>query len=201
MKGGNNMEPITVHTGKSVALMRNDIDTDQIIPKQFLKNILKTGYGIHAFYDWRYLKGSGRPNPDFILNQPSSKGATILVTGNNFGCGSSREHAAWAIKDWGFKVIIAGGYSDIFYMNCTKNGLLPIVLPQAARDVLAKATPEETITVDLVHQKVKYNDHEFAFDINPTWKEKFISGIDDIDLTMSHEQEIEDYEAQIPSFG
>jgi 3-isopropylmalate/(R)-2-methylmalate dehydratase small subunit len=123
------------------------------------------------------------------------------VTGNNFGCGSSREHAAWAIKDWGFKVIIAGGYSDIFYMNCTKNGLLPIVLPQAARDILAKATPEETITVDLEHQKVKYYDREFAFDINPTWKEKFINGIDDIDLTMSHEQEIEAFEAQIPSFG
>ncbi|ANK60483.1 MULTISPECIES: 3-isopropylmalate dehydratase small subunit [Loigolactobacillus] len=193
------MEPITVHTGKSVALMRNDVDTDQIIPKQFLKNILKTGFGIHLFYDWRYLK-NGRPNPDFILNQPTSKGATILVTGNNFGCGSSREHAAWALKDWGFKVIIAGGYSDIFYMNCTKNGLLPIVLPQTARDILAKATPEETITIDLVHQRVKYANHEFTFEINPTWKDKFLKGTDDIDLTMTYEDQITAFEAKMPVF-
>lgn len=194
------MEAITVHTGKAVALMRNDIDTDQIIPKQFLKNILKTGFGINAFFDWRYDK-AGRPNPDFILNKPSSKGATILITGNNFGCGSSREHAAWAIKDWGFKVIIAGGYSDIFYMNCTKNGLLPIVLPQAARDVLAQATPDEKVTIDLAHQKVSYQDHIYQFDINPTWKEKFLKGIDDIDLTLSHIDEIEAFEAKRETFG
>jgi 3-isopropylmalate dehydratase, small subunit len=115
------MEPITTVTSTTIPLMKENIDTDQIIPKQFLKNILKVGYGRNLFFDWRYI-GPNKPNPDFILNKPERQGAEILVTGDNFGCGSSREHAVWALKDFGFKVVIAGGYSDIFYMNSTKTG-------------------------------------------------------------------------------
>ena len=114
------MKAITTITQRTVPIMKENIDTDQLIPKQFLKNILKVGYGKDLFYDWRYLSGN-KPNPDFILNKPERQGAKILITGDNFGCGSSREHAVWALKDYGFEVVIAGGYSDIFYMNSTKN--------------------------------------------------------------------------------
>ncbi|AUJ31122.1 MAG: 3-isopropylmalate dehydratase small subunit [Liquorilactobacillus nagelii] len=193
------MEAITIHQGTTIPLMNNNIDTDQIIPKQFLKNILKIGYGKHLFNDWRYLD-DGTPNPDFILNAPERKNATILISGDNFGCGSSREHAAWALKDWGFKIIIAGSYSDIFFMNCTKNGLLPITLPQSARDYLAQLAPDQTITIDLPHQKVSCPSKTYSFDIDATWKEKFIQGIDDIDLTLQHAQEIHDFEKKIPVF-
>ena len=131
------MEPIKVHNGKTVALMNNNIDTDQIIPKVFLKRIEKTGFGAFVFDEWRFLK-NGDPNPEFPLNDADRQEATILVTGDNFGCGSSREHAAWALKDYRFRVIIAGSYSDIFYMNSLKNGLLLIELPQEQRDALAQ---------------------------------------------------------------
>lgn len=144
------MEAIKIHKGTTLPLMNNNIDTDQIIPKQFLKNILKVGYGNHLFHDWRFLD-NGSPNPKFILNRPEYKDATILITGDNFGCGSSREHAAWALKDWGFKIIIAGSYSDIFFMNCTKNGILPIVLPQIAREKFAQLASNDEITVSLLH--------------------------------------------------
>ncbi len=124
------MKKITTINSGVIPLMRDNIDTDQIIPKQFLKNILKSGYGRNLFYDWRYKATSKEANPDFILNKPEYKQAQILVTGENFGCGSSREHAVWALKDYGFQVVIAGSYSDIFYMNSTKNGLLAIELPK-----------------------------------------------------------------------
>ncbi|KRM05686.1 MAG: 3-isopropylmalate dehydratase small subunit [Liquorilactobacillus ghanensis] len=194
------MDAITIHQGTTIPLMNNNIDTDQIIPKQFLKNILKIGYGKHLFHDWRYLD-DGTPNPDFILNAPERQQATILISGDNFGCGSSREHAAWALKDWGFKIIIAGSYSDIFFMNCTKNGLLPIILPQAARQHLAKLAPDQVITVDLPQQKVSCPDQTYFFKIDATWKNKFIQGIDDIDLTLQHAQEINDFEQNIPTFN
>ncbi|KRM02036.1 3-isopropylmalate dehydratase small subunit [Limosilactobacillus gastricus] len=193
------MEPIVVHTGTTIPIMNDDIDTDQIIPKQFLKNLLKTGYENALFYNWRYLP-DGRPDPKFILNAPERQAATILITGSNFGSGSSREHAAWALKDWGIRVVIAGSFSDIFYMNCTKNGVLPIKLPQAARDQLARLNSDQAIVVDLPHQVVKNGEYTYPFEIDQTWKEKFISGDDDIDITMKHIQEIEAYEAQIPQY-
>ncbi|WP_137601488.1 3-isopropylmalate dehydratase small subunit [Paucilactobacillus nenjiangensis] len=193
------MEPITIVTNKSVPLMNDNIDTDQLIPKQFLKNILKVGFGKNLFYDWRYL-APNKPNPDFILNHDERKDARILITGENFGCGSSREHAVWALKDYGFRVVIAGGYSDIFYMNSTKNGLLAIVLPKEQRDILAKAGADEEVVVDLPNQEVRYRDDHFKFDIDPLWKNKFINGLDDIAITMQYEDKIREYEAKIPNF-
>ncbi len=193
------MEPITIVTNKSVPLMNDNIDTDQLIPKQFLKNILKVGFGKNLFYDWRYL-APNKPNPDFILNHDERKDARILITGENFGCGSSREHAVWALKDYGFRVVIAGGYSDIFYMNSTKNGLLAIVLPKEQRDILAKAGADEEVVVDLPNQEVRYRDEHFKFDIDSLWKNKFINGLDDIAITMQYEDKIREYEAKIPNF-
>lgn len=194
------MEPITTVTSTTIPLMKENIDTDQIIPKQFLKNILKVGYGRNLFFDWRYI-GPNKPNPDFILNKPERQGAEILVTGDNFGCGSSREHAVWALKDFGFKVVIAGGYSDIFYMNSTKNGVLAIILPEDQRQILAAIAPNEEITVDLPNQEVRYADYTFPFEIDPLWKDKFIKGLDDIAITMGYEDQIEAYEAKIPSYN
>ncbi len=193
------MKPITTITSTSVPLMKENIDTDQLIPKQFLKNILKVGYGKNLFYDWRYT-APNQPNPDFILNKPERQGANILVTGDNFGCGSSREHAVWALKDYGFQVVIAGGYSDIFYMNSTKNGLLAIILPKDQREFLAAAPSDAEITVDLPNQEVRYAGKTFHFDIDPLWKHKFVNGLDDIAITMQYEDQIDAYEAAIPNF-
>lgn len=194
------MKPITTITNTSVPLMKDNIDTDQLIPKQFLKNILKTGYGKNLFYDWRYLDG-GKPNPDFILNKDEYKTASILITGDNFGCGSSREHAVWALKDYGFEVVIAGGFSDIFYMNSTKNGLLAITLPKEERNILANSSYDEKITVDVPKQEVIYKNNRFKFAMDPLWKHKFVNGLDDIDITMEYEKEIKQYEMNIASFN
>ena len=189
------MEPIKVHNGKTVALMNNNIDTDQIIPKVFLKRIEKTGFGAFVFDEWRFLK-NGDPNPEFPLNDADRQEATILVTGDNFGCGSSREHAAWALKDYRFRVIIAGSYSDIFYMNSLKNGLLLIELPQEQRDALAQLPADETIQIDLPNQVVRTNTAEYPFAIDPTWKHKLENGIDAITETMAYKDEIDAYEAK-----
>ena len=189
------MEPIKVHNGKTVALMNNNIDTDQIIPKVFLKRIEKTGFGAFVFDEWRFLK-NGDPNPEFPLNDADRQEATILVTGDNFGCGSSREHAAWALKDYRFRVIIAGSYSDIFYMNSLKTGLLLIELPQEQRDALAQLPADETIQIDLPNQVVRTNTAEYPFAIDPTWKHKLENGIDDITETMAYKDEIDAYEAK-----
>ena len=189
------MEPIKVHNGKTVALMNNNIDTDQIIPKVFLKRIEKTGFGAFVFDEWRFLK-NGDPNPEFPLNDADRQEATILVTGDNFGCGSSREHAAWALKDYRFRVIIAGSYSDIFYMNSLKNGLLLIELPQEQRDALAQLPADETIQIDVPNQVVRTNTAEYPFAIDPTWKHKLENGIDDITETMAYKDEIDAYEAK-----
>lgn len=189
------MEPIKVHNGKTVALMNNNIDTDQIIPKVFLKRIEKTGFGAFVFDEWRFLK-NGDPNPEFPLNDADRQEATILVTGDNFGCGSSREHAAWALKDYRFRVIIAGSYSDIFYMNSLKNGLLLIELPQEQRDALAQLPADETIQIDLPNQVVRTNAAKYPFAIDPTWKHKLENGIDDITETMTYADQIDAYEAK-----
>nr|WP_281186833.1 3-isopropylmalate dehydratase small subunit [Staphylococcus schleiferi] len=184
------IKPITQYTGKVVPLFYDNIDTDQIIPKAHLKRISKTGYGPFLFDEWRYLS-DGSDNPDFILNDENYKDATILITGDNFGCGSSREHAAWALKDFGFQVIIAESFSDIFYMNCTKNALLPIKLDQNARKHLAQF---KTITVDLPQQTVQSPEQTFHFEIDSTWKEKLVNGLDDIAITLKYGKEIKDYE-------
>ncbi|MDG0838627.1 3-isopropylmalate dehydratase small subunit [Staphylococcus equorum] len=184
------IKPITTYTDKVVPLFHDNIDTDQIIPKVHLKRISKSGFGPFAFDEWRYLD-DGSDNPDFNPNKPEYKDASILITGDNFGCGSSREHAAWAIKDYGFDIIIAGSYSDIFYMNCTKNAMLPIVLDEEARKHLAQA---ESITVDLPNQTVTSPDKTFTFDIDETWKNKLVKGLDDVAVTLQYEDEINSYE-------
>ncbi|MDO5660602.1 MAG: 3-isopropylmalate dehydratase small subunit, partial [Staphylococcus xylosus] len=180
------IKPITTYTGKVVPLFHDNIDTDQIIPKVHLKRISKSGFGPFAFDEWRYLD-DGSDNPDFNPNKPEYKGASILITGENFGCGSSREHAAWALKDYGFDIIIAGSYSDIFYMNCTKNAMLPIVLDENVRKHLAQAGE---ITVDLPNQTVSTSDRSFDFEIDETWKNKLVNGLDDIALTLQYEDAI-----------
>ena len=184
------IKPITRYNGKIVPLFHDNIDTDQIIPKVHLKRISKSGFGPFLFDEWRYLN-DGTDNPDFNLNKPQYQGASILITGDNFGCGSSREHAAWALKDFGFDIIIAGSFSDIFYMNCTKNAMLPIQLDLDSRNMLAQAT---TITIDLPNQTIESSQGNFTFDIDSTWKNKLIHGLDDIAVTLQYEQEIKQYE-------
>src|SRR5207244_10363866 len=151
-----NMQPFTKHTGLVVPLDRVNVDTDQIVPKQFLKLLTRDGYGQFLFYDWRYLEG-GKPNPDFVLNQPRYRGASILLARANFGCGSSREHAPWALVDYGFRVIIAPSYADIFYNNCFKNGILPVILPDDQADELFRGAEHKEgywLSADLERQWV-----------------------------------------------
>ncbi|WP_028400381.1 3-isopropylmalate dehydratase small subunit [Ectobacillus panaciterrae] len=185
------MKPFRTHKGTVVALMNDNIDTDQIIPKQYLKRIERTGFGQFLFDEWRYLDDR-TDNPDFPLN--ARKTATILVAGDNFGCGSSREHAPWALDDYGFRAIIAGSFADIFYMNCTKNGILPVVLDESARNALASLGSDEEIVVDLEKQIVQTAHEEFSFSIDPVWKEKLLGGLDDIAITLQYEQDIVLYE-------
>lgn len=193
------MEAFTQHKGTTVPLMNDNIDTDQIIPKSFLKRIEKTGFGEFLFDEWRYLPDRSL-NPEFTLNEPQYQGATILISGDNFGSGSSREHAAWALTDYGFKAIIAGSFSDIFYMNATKNGLLPIVLQPEELEALAALSAEQTITIDLPAQAVITPEATYTFEIDPTWKHKLVNGLDDIAISLSHEDEIKAYEAKIPAY-
>src|SRR6476660_3859667 len=159
------MQPFTAYAGRAVSLPRANVDTDQIIPKQFLKRIERTGFGPSLFYDWRYL-ADGSPNQSFELNRPEASGATILIAGANFGCGSSREHAPWALADYGFRALVAPSYADIFFNNCYKYGLLPIVLPESQVDRLfdaVKAFPGFKLTVDLERQAVSTPDGSMAF--------------------------------------
>ncbi|MDH6365737.1 3-isopropylmalate/(R)-2-methylmalate dehydratase small subunit [Enterococcus sp. PF1-24] len=193
------MEKFTIHQGQSVPLMNDNIDTDQIIPKSYLKGISKTGFGEFLFDDWRY-QADRLLNMDFRLNEPAYQGATILISGDNFGSGSSREHAAWALLDYGFKAVIAGSYSDIFYMNATKNGLLPIVLPLAERQKLAALPADNQVVIDLPNQVVQANGESYSFEIDVTWKEKLVNGLDDIGITMTYEEQITAYEKKIPAY-
>ncbi|MFD3446215.1 3-isopropylmalate dehydratase small subunit [Microbacteriaceae bacterium 4G12] len=188
------MKPFLTYKGTVVALMRDNIDTDQIIPKQYLKRIERTGFGQFLFDEWRYLNDRTY-RPDFPLNE--RKEATILIAGDNFGCGSSREHAPWALEDYGFRVIIAGSFADIFYMNCTKNGILPIVLAEQERSKLASLTKQEEVTVNLEEQTVNTPYDTFSFSIEPVWKEKLMKGLDDIALTLEYEADIVRYEQRI----
>lgn len=180
--------------------MNDNIDTDQILPKQFLKLIDKKGFGKYLMYEWRYLDDNYTENPEFIFNTLPYRQATILITGDNFGAGSSREHAAWALADYGFKVIIAGSFGDIHYNNDLNNGILPIVQPLEVRQKLAQLDPSDQVTVDLPNQKIISPVGEFSFDIDGEWKYKLLNGLDDIGITLQHEDLITEYEKNRPSY-
>lgn len=177
-----------------------NVDTDQIIPKQFLKRVEKTGYGEFLFFDWRYGDDGKTPNPDFEMNAPRYRGATILLTRDNFGCGSSREHAPWALNDYGFRCILAPSFADIFFNNCFNNGILPIRLPEEIIDSLFKevrANEGYQLTIDLPGQRIiKPDGAEVEFEIDPFLKERMINGWDQIGLTLRHENRIRSYEQE-----
>ena len=191
------MQDFTIHTGIVATMNRANVDTDQIIPKQFLKRIERTGFGQFLFYDWRFQDDGTTPNPEFELNQDAVKDASILVTRRNFGSGSSREHAVWALDDYGFRSVIAPSFADIFFNNCFKNGVLPITLPEADIDELferAKTAGYE-LTVDLENQVVRDpSGFERSFDIDPSRRHNMLNGLDDIAQTLQHEEKITAYE-------
>ena len=202
------MQKFTVHKGLVAPMDRENVDTDAIIPKQFLKSIRKTGFGPNLFDEWRYLdhgepgqiQGSRRPNPDFVLNQPRYKGASVLLARKNFGCGSSREHAPWALDQYGFRAILAPSFADIFFNNCFKNGLLPIVLPEPKIAQLfdeCVAYPGYQLTVDLERQLVvKPQGEEIAFEVEAFRRDCLLNGFDDISLTLLKKDKIKAFEVQ-----
>ncbi|MEN9781500.1 MAG: 3-isopropylmalate dehydratase small subunit [Burkholderiaceae bacterium] len=202
------MNKFTVHKGLVAPIDRENVDTDAIIPKQFLKSIRKTGFGPNLFDEWRYLdkgepgvpESQRKPNPDFVLNQPRYKGASVLLARKNFGCGSSREHAPWAIEQYGFRALIAPSFADIFFNNCFKNGLLPIVLPESTVATLfdeVAAFPGYELTVDLERQVVvKAQGEEIPFEVQPFRKYCLVNGFDDIGLTLRQKDKIAAFEAQ-----
>jgi 3-isopropylmalate/(R)-2-methylmalate dehydratase small subunit len=193
------MEPFRVHTGIAAPLDRANVDTDQIIPKQFLKRIERTGFGQFLFYDWRF-RPDGAPDPAFVLNQPRYKGVSVLISGKNFGCGSSREHAPWALADYGFRAIIAPYFADIFSGNSAKNGIVLVALPEEqVAELLRKAQQTEgyRLTVDLEKCEVR-DDSGFkaSFTVDPFRRHCLLEGLDDIGLTLQHKAEIAAYEAR-----
>ncbi|WP_287600431.1 3-isopropylmalate dehydratase small subunit [Thiothrix sp.] len=202
------MEKFTVHTGLVIPLDRSNVDTDAIIPKQYLKSIQRTGFGPTLFDDWRYLEpgepgmdhSKRTPNPDFVLNAPRFAGASVLLARENFGCGSSREHAVWALTDYGIRAVIAPSYADIFFNNSFKNGLLPLTLPAEVIDQLfveAQATTGYQLTVNLEDQQVVTpSGAAFAFSIDEFRKYCLLNGLDDIGLTLQHADDIRAYEAK-----
>lgn len=201
------MQAFTIHQGLVAPMDRENVDTDAIIPKQFLKSIRRTGFGQNLFDEWRYLDAgypgqdptSRRPNPDFVLNQSRYTGASILLARKNFGCGSSREHAPWALEQYGFRALIAPSYADIFFNNCFKNGVLPIVLSESQVDALfheALAFPGYTLTIDLACQVVvKPQGEEIPFDVQAFRKYCLLNGLDDIGLTLRHAEKIRSFES------
>ena len=207
------MQAYNTQTGIVCPLDRANVDTDQIIPKQFLKSIKRTGFGVNLFDEWRYLDegvpslgdsqdNSARPiNPDFVLNQPRYDGATILLARRNFGCGSSREHAPWALSEYGFRTVIAPSFADIFYNNCFKNGMLPIVLDEEIVDKLMKAVTANEgyqLTADLERQVVIMpTGEEYAFEVDEFRKHCLLNGLDDIGLTLQKTDDIKEYEQQM----
>ncbi|MDE3110738.1 MAG: 3-isopropylmalate dehydratase small subunit [Acidobacteriota bacterium] len=191
------MQAFTKHTGLVAPMDRVNVDTDQMVPKQFLKACTREGFGRTLFYDWRYLPGE-KPNPDFVLNYPRYKGASVLLARANFGCGSSREHAPWAILDYGFRAILAPSYADIFYNNCFKNGILPVTLSNEQMDELFKRTLTNEgyrLTVDLEQQAVTDDRGlRYSFTVDPFRRDCLLKGLDDIGLTLVHEADIAAYE-------
>jgi 3-isopropylmalate/(R)-2-methylmalate dehydratase small subunit len=197
------MNPFRVHTGKVIPLNRPNVDTDQIIPKQFLKRIERTGFDTCLFNDWRYLP-DGSPNPEFVLNFPRYQGASILVAGKNFGCGSSREHAPWSLAEYGFRVILAPSFADIFRNNSLKNGLLTVILPDETIERLMKKAEEMegySLTVDLEREVIS-DDEGFStpFQIEPFRRTCLLEGLDDIGLTLRHADAIAAFESARPSW-
>jgi 3-isopropylmalate/(R)-2-methylmalate dehydratase small subunit len=196
------MQPINVLTSTAAPIDISNIDTDQIIPKQFLKRIERTGYGEFLFFDWRRIQegpNTGKPNESFVLNNPAYQGAKILIAGKNFGCGSSREHAAWALTDFGFLAVIAPSFADIFFSNAGKNGMILVSLPESAVNLLthrSAANPNHKITINLEAQTVT-DDQGFSatFEIDPFRKYCLLNGLDDIGLTLRHESELDKYES------
>lgn len=198
------MKPFRVHKGKIAPLHRDNVDTDQIIPKQFLKRIERTGFGEFLFHDWRRTK-NGKHDPAFPLNHPRHAGAGILVAGKNFGCGSSREHAVWALEDFGFRAVIAPSFADIFANNCVKNGVLTVVLTEDEVAELVRRSSEidgHEVTVDLEKCSV-HDEHGFeaSFQIDEFTRHCLLNGLDDVGLTLQHESEIAAYEARHPVPG
>ncbi len=195
------MIPFRTHTGLVMPMDRVNVDTDQMVPKQFLKVLTRDGFGRTLFYDWRYLPGE-KPNPEFVLNLPRYKGASVLLARANFGCGSSREHAPWAILDYGFRVIIAPSYADIFYNNCFKNGILPVALPDAQVDELFRRVEAQegfTLTADLETQVVSDDSGlRYSFQIDPFRRECLLNGWDDIGLSLRFERDIAAFEKANP---
>ena len=193
------MQPFVKETGIVAPMDRVNVDTDAIVPKQFLKRIERSGFGQFLFYDWRFDE-NGNPNPEFVLNHPRYKGATILLARANFGCGSSREHAPWAILDYGFRCVIAPSFADIFYNNCFKNGILPVTLGEEQVDELFRRTFAREgykLTVDLETKTVTDDDGlRFAFEVDDFRRECLLKGLDDIGLTLQHEDAIAAFEAK-----
>lgn len=202
------MEPFTVVDGLAAPLRRDNVDTDAILPKQFMKSVARTGFGPNLFDSWRYLDpgepgqdpAMRRPNPDFVLNQPRYRAATILLAGRNFGCGSSREHAPWALLQYGFRVLVAVGFADIFRQNCTKNGVLPVELGDAALDILFAAAESEggcRLRVDLEQQRVTGpGGFAASFDIAPAARHALLGGLDEIGLTLRRRERIAAFERE-----
>jgi 3-isopropylmalate/(R)-2-methylmalate dehydratase small subunit len=193
------MKPYTNHTSTAALMDRSNVDTDQIIPKQFLKKVERSGFGVHLFHDWRY-NADGSDNADFELNKPAFKDAKILVAGDNFGCGSSREHAPWAIEDYGFNTIISTSYADIFYNNCFKNGILPIVVSRQELDQLMQEIRDNEgvqFTIDLPEQTITTAAGTVVkFDIDEFRKQNLLLGLDDIGMTLQHVDKIDAFEAR-----
>ena len=193
------MEPITIHSGIVASIDRANIDTDAIIPKQFLKRIERTGFGQFLFFDWRFLD-DGAPNPEFVLNRPEYAGASVLLARRNFGCGSSREHAPWALEDYGFRVILAPSFADIFYNNCFKNGILPVELAPAVVDQLFQEMYENegySLVVDLSSQRVETPTGEtISFAVDEFRKHCLLNGLDDIGLTLQKSDAIDAFEKE-----
>ena len=185
------MKPFSKVTSKITPFDKANVDTDQIIPKQFLKLITKSGFGKFLFYDWRFDQ-DGNPKNDFILNDPAYQNSQILVTNENFGCGSSREHAVWALKDFGFRVIIAPSFADIFFSNCFKNGVLPIILDVTQVERLLKI--QDSVELDLNSQKIAFGNESITFEIDSHRKTRLLEGLDDIDLTLKENNNIENFE-------
>ncbi len=198
------MESFVRLEGLAAPLDRVNVDTDQIIPKQFLKRIERTGFGQFLFFDWRYRDDGKTTDPDFELNAPALQGATVLITGKNFGCGSSREHAPWALNDYGFRAIVAPSYADIFYNNCFKNGILPVTLPEETVNMLlakAKATPGYRMTIDLENQTITDGQgFDAKFEVDSFRRYCLLNGLDDIGLSLRHEQDITAYEGRRPAW-
>ena len=197
------MQSFLTHKGLVAVLDRINVDTDQIIPKQFLKRIERTGFGQFLFYDWRFLE-DGSLNPEFELCQDRFQGATILLAGSNFGCGSSREHAPWALQDYGFRVLIAPSFADIFFNNCFKNGILPILLPESVvaqlRNAVAASTGYE-LEVDLQSQTIRADSSlSLSFEVDPFRKKCLLQGLDEVGLSLQLEDRIQEYESARPSF-